>query len=66
MTRAPFSHRIDTWVSEPFAQTIESIADARAMTNSAVVREAIAVYLNSIGMTPQRTARPNGAHQGAE
>jgi hypothetical protein len=63
MSREPFSHRIDCWVSERTANAIETIADARAMTQSAVMRELVALSLNQLGMMPQRPARTNGSER---
>ena len=45
-------------MSDQFADAIEAIAEARALTTSTVVREGIAFYLQQIGALPNRQQRP--------
>jgi hypothetical protein len=55
MSKNPrFPRRVDCWMSEQFADAIEAIAEARALTTSTVVREGMAFYLKQIGALPQQ------------
>ena len=60
MAKTRYPCRIDVWMSEQFADTIEAIAKARESTASHVVREILALYFNQAGLLPPRPARPNG------
>ncbi len=61
MAKAPrFPCRIDVWCGEEMAATVEALADARALTTSAIVREALLWYLQQIGALSPRPVQPNG------
>ena len=53
-TKQRFPRRVDCWMSDEFADAIEAIAEARALTASTVVREGMAFYLRQIGALPNQ------------
>ena len=57
-----FPRRLETWMSEEFADAVESIAHQRALSSSAVVREALLIYLSQLGALRQQ--QPNAQAKG--
>lgn len=66
--KAPrFPRRIDCWMSEQLAEATERLAEQQAITASAVVRQALQLYLASVGALPAMRPAANGKdHQQQE
>ncbi|MET4372557.1 hypothetical protein ABIA99_005266 [Bradyrhizobium sp. LB12.1] len=60
MARPRFTRKLEGWFCEEHADAVELIAEQRQLTASAVLREALALYLKALGISP--AARPNGQH----